>query len=132
MNTMNMIYRIICIGLLSILVLSSCAIKPISVTTEPIQPTPTPSALYNAPEIPLLEQRALMNVARIDQLISFDGIRPIYRPLFVNAVDADMEPDDLVIGIAIADEAKAYPVGVLRFREMVNDEISGIPILVSW
>jgi len=43
-----------------------------------------------------------------------------------------MEPDDLVIGIAIADEAKAYPVGVLRFREMVNDEISGIPILVSW
>jgi len=43
-----------------------------------------------------------------------------------------MQPDDLVIGIAMDGQAKAYPVGVLRFREMVNDEIAGIPILVSW
>jgi len=37
-----------------------------------------------------------------------------------------------VMGAAVGDEAKAYPVSVLRFREMVNDELSGLPILVTW
>ncbi len=34
--------------------------------------------------------------------------------------------------ITLDGEAKAYPVSVLRFREMINDELAGIPILVSW
>jgi len=127
---MSTIYRIVYMGLLSILTLSSCVVAPISIESK--RSTPTPVVLDNVPEIPLLEQRALMNTARIDQLLAFESIRPIYAPRFVNAVDADMQPDDLVIGIALEDEAKAYPVGVLRFREMVNDEIAGIPILVSW
>ena len=32
------------------------------------------------------------------------------------------------MGVAIAGEAKAYPVGLLNYREMVNDELAGIPI----
>jgi len=96
------------------------------------QPIPTLVAEVFVPEIPLLEQRALVNEVGVNQLISFDGIRPVYQPQFAPASDADMQPDDLVIGIAMDGQAKAYPVGVLRFREMVNDEIAGIPILVSW
>jgi hypothetical protein len=34
--------------------------------------------------------------------------------------------------VAWGGEAKAYPVCVLRFREMVNDSLAGVPILVSW
>ena len=37
-----------------------------------------------------------------------------------------------VIGISLDGEAKAYPISVLRFREMVNDELAGIPTLVTW
>jgi hypothetical protein len=46
--------------------------------------------------------------------------------------DAPLVDDELIIGIAIDGEAKAYPITVLRSREMVNDELGGIPILVTW
>lgn len=65
-------------------------------------------------------------------VIPFDGILPIYEPMFVAAYEAMFQDDELVMGVAIGDEAKAYPVTVLHFREMVNDELAGIPILVSW
>jgi hypothetical protein len=65
-------------------------------------------------------------------LLPFDGIRPIYEPEFVVADRAPYQPEELVMGVALDGEAKAYPVTVLRFREMVNDELAGIPILVTW
>ncbi|MCP4424536.1 MAG: DUF3179 domain-containing protein [Chloroflexi bacterium] len=68
----------------------------------------------------------------VSVLIPFDGIRPIYEPIFVNAQDATYQDDELVMGVAFENEAKAYPVTVLRFREMVNDELAGIPILATW
>ena len=67
-----------------------------------------------------------------DQLLSRDAIRPIYEPGFVAAGDAGYNDDELVMGVSIEDEAKAYPVGLLARREMVNDELAGIPILVTW
>lgn len=66
------------------------------------------------------------------QLLPFDGIRPVYDPEFVSAADAPLAEDELVMGVALGGEAKAYPVSVLRFREMVNDELGGIPTLVTW
>jgi hypothetical protein len=36
------------------------------------------------------------------------------------------------MGVAIEGEAKAYPISVLRFREMVNDDLAGMHILVTW
>jgi hypothetical protein len=66
------------------------------------------------------------------QLIPFDGIRPVYDPQFSSAADAPLQDDELVLGVAWDGEAKAYPITVLRFREMVNDELAGIPTLVTW
>ena len=66
------------------------------------------------------------------QLIPQDGIRPIYQPQFVEAADAPLHDDELVIGVSVEGEAKAYPITVLRFREMVNDELGKLPILVTW
>lgn len=69
---------------------------------------------------------------RVNWLIPWDGIRPIYDPEFVPAGDAPLEHDELIIGVAWDGEAKAYPITVLRSREMVNDELAGIPTLVTW
>jgi len=66
------------------------------------------------------------------QLIPFDGILPIYQPEFVPAGGAPLQEDELVMGVVLQGEAKAYPVSVLRFREMVDDELAGWPILMSW
>ncbi len=65
-------------------------------------------------------------------LIPPDGIPPVYEPRFAPADKAPLQADELVIGIAREGEAKAYPISVLRFREMVNDELAGLPILVTW
>jgi hypothetical protein len=67
-----------------------------------------------------------------NQLLSRDGIAPIYEPEFVPASESGYKDDELVMGVAINGEAKAYPVGVLNGREMVNDELAGTPILVTW
>ena len=57
---------------------------------------------------------------------------PTYDPIFVSAEEAGYEDDELVMGIEIAGQVRAYPVGLLNQREMVNDELAGIPILVTW
>ena len=57
---------------------------------------------------------------------------PVYEPIIGAAEDAAMGSNDLVIGVSIAGESRAYPIRVLRFREMVNDELGGVPILVTW
>lgn len=69
---------------------------------------------------------------RWSQLLSRDAIRPIYEPEFVPADEAGYADDELVMGVAIEGQAKAYPIGLLNRREMVNDELAGIPILVTW
>jgi hypothetical protein len=65
-------------------------------------------------------------------LLPFDAIRPVYEPQFVTGDEAPFDQEELVMGVAIQGEAKAYPVSVLRFREMVDDELGGLPILVTW
>jgi hypothetical protein len=67
-----------------------------------------------------------------NQLLMRDGIAPIYEPEFVPAGKSGYKDDELVMGVAIDGEAKAYPVGLLNGREMVNDELAGTPILVTW
>jgi hypothetical protein len=69
---------------------------------------------------------------RWNQLLGRDDIRPIYSPEFVSAGDAGYVDGELVMGVEIDGRAKAYPVGLLNEREMVNDELAGIPILVTW
>lgn len=66
------------------------------------------------------------------QLLARDVIRPIYEPWFVPASEARYDPETLVIGVALGDEARAYPVNELNRREMVNDWMHGTPILVTW
>ncbi len=67
-----------------------------------------------------------------NQLLPFDGIKPVYDPQFISPEEANLQGSELIMGVAWNGEAKAYPVTVLRIREMVNDEMAGVPYLVSW
>ena len=63
-----------------------------------------------------------------------DGIPPLDNPTFDSiAVGdewlADVQP---VIALAVGDEAKAYPLGILTRHEITNDEIAGIPVAVTF
>ena len=62
-----------------------------------------------------------------------DAIAPIYRPVYGDAdALAWLEDDTLVIGYLSGGAAFAYPVNVLNFREIVNDVIDGVPVLITW
>ena len=63
-----------------------------------------------------------------------DGIPPIDDPTFVSVADAnewltDTEP---VIALELNGEAKAYPLQILLWHEIVNDELGGLPVTVTY
>ena len=66
------------------------------------------------------------------QLLARDAIIPIYDPQFVPADQAPYEDNEMVIGVEINGEPKAYAIGPLNSREMVNDTVGGVPVLVTW
>jgi hypothetical protein len=63
-----------------------------------------------------------------------DGIPAIERPRFVGAraARAWLRPEEPVIVLRIAREARAYPLQILMFHEIVNDEIAGRPVAVTF
>jgi len=66
------------------------------------------------------------------QLLVRDAIAPVYDPTFTVPSAVDWPEDSLVIGVDLDGEARAYPVGFLNRREIVNDNHRGIPTLVTW
>ena len=62
-----------------------------------------------------------------------DGIPAILEPKFVTAVQATfLEDHDRVLAITRGNKAKAYPIRILNWHEVVNDTIDGQPILISY
>jgi hypothetical protein len=63
-----------------------------------------------------------------------DGIPAITEPAFAadwSGVDASLPDDRDVIGVVRGDRARAYPLAVLDWHEIVNDEFGG-PLLVTY
>ncbi|MCW9708784.1 DUF3179 domain-containing protein [Fodinibius salsisoli] len=62
-----------------------------------------------------------------------DGIPSIDDPSFVKTSEVNfLRADDLVLGIKIGDQVKAYPHRILDYHEIVNDRIGDIPIAISY
>ncbi len=66
------------------------------------------------------------------QVLKRDWIAPVYDPTFVAADEIDWPDEELVIGVDLEGEARAYPVGFLNRREIVVDMHRGIPTFVTW
>jgi hypothetical protein len=63
-----------------------------------------------------------------------DGIPALDHPVFLNASGADrsLKSEDMVLGVEFGSVAKAYPVRILNWHEVVNDDVGEQPILISW
>ena len=63
-----------------------------------------------------------------------DTIPAILKPEFANVDDASawMESDELILGVEIEGDARAYPIRILSRHEVVNDVVGGKPIAVTW
>jgi hypothetical protein len=62
-----------------------------------------------------------------------DGIPSIDDPRFVPVAEAgDLAPTEPVIGLTVNGETRAYPLRILTWHEIVNDEIGGVPVAVTY
>ncbi|MGI9436571.1 MAG: DUF3179 domain-containing (seleno)protein, partial [Geminicoccaceae bacterium] len=61
-----------------------------------------------------------------------DGIPPIDEPVFVKLEESDLPDIEPVIGVIIDDTARAYPLRILIWHEIVNDVIGDTPIAVTF
>jgi len=62
-----------------------------------------------------------------------DGIPALTEPPFVTPGQADyIGADDLVLGVVINGEARAYPHPILDWHEIINDDIGGTKISITY
>ncbi len=63
-----------------------------------------------------------------------DGIPALFNPEYLTASDADelLTSEDRVLGFVSGGKARAYPIRIMSWHELVNDSLNGIPYLVSW
>jgi hypothetical protein len=74
-----------------------------------------------------------INGDRVHTILSPDAIRSIDEPQFVRASEASfMRNDEPVVGVVQNGIAKAYSTWHLDHHEIVNDQIGGKPVAVTW
>ena len=82
------------------------------------------------------EPKVVATIAGEDvyELLPVGGIPAIDDPVFVSgeAADAQMQPNEPVLGVVLGGEARAYSLWQLDAHEIVNDELSGTAIAATW
>jgi hypothetical protein len=132
-------------------------VDPPTVTPEPtvantaiVEPTPTPEFAFAYIEDDVERMRAQrlkdiwgwntdLNHKNIDLLeleivLPKDRIIPIDEPNFKTVANAPnyMEAREPVVAVIVNGEAKAYPLAILMWHEIVNDTIGGVPVTVTF
>ena len=96
---------------------------------DPVKgPAPKVAAAFSRPDGE--KEREL----EILEILPKDGIPSIDNPEFLDAVDASTQigAQDLVIGVSLNGEHKAYSTAFLSSHEIVNDTVGGVPVAVTW
>ena len=65
--------------------------------------------------------------------VPVDGIPALDQPRMVKAGEADyLDADNVVFGIELNGQARAYPKRILDWHEMANDVIGGVPVSLAY
>ena len=105
------------------------------ILTEAI-PVSTESKAVNPPEN-IMVTKGLKHIVPLDKIRSGgppkDGIPSVDDPKFVKVSESEfMSDSDIVIGLNINGETKAYPLFVMVWHEIVNDKVGGVPVSVTY
>lgn len=70
---------------------------------------------------------------RLDEVrwggVTQDGIPPLRNPQMISAKEADyLQDDNIVFGLAINNDARAYPKRILAWHEMFVDTVGGVEV----
>lgn len=78
------------------------------------------------------------SIVPLEQIVSGgpppDGIPSIDDPKFTSVQEADkiLEDSELVVGLNINGDIRAYPLQILVWHEIVNDKVGGIPVAITY
>lgn len=61
-----------------------------------------------------------------------DGIPSIDNPKFENPENTFLSEDDRILGVFENGIAKAYPINILNYHEIVNDDFNGQPVVITY
>ncbi len=65
--------------------------------------------------------------------VAVDGIPSLDDPELIPAAEADyLRDDDLVFGVEINGDARAYPLRIMGWHEMFNETIGGVPVALAY
>ena len=117
-------------GLLCLAIWAGVSSQPQTVVVEPrskLQPA-------GAGKHPFDVTRHTIPLSEIVSSVPRDTIPAFSDPAFLSAdqVRGLLKDSDRVLGVSSNGEAKAYPVRILNWHELVNDTVGGRPLLVSW
>jgi len=75
--------------------------------------------------------------ARLEEIqwggVRKDGIPALTNPRHLPARAATyLTPDELVLGLVVRGEARAYPLRIMDWHEMANDVVGGVPISIAY
>lgn len=108
------------------------AATPATATEAPAtEPAPTAASTSAEPEEPREPGDPDLEIVT---LLPPDAIPAIDNPRFITAEEADRQLalSDLVIGVSIDGEHRAYGAAFLSAHEIVNDTLGGRAIAVTW
>jgi hypothetical protein len=130
---------LISIGIL-FLALSYTRSSPTTETTPQPTPSETPAPAEDRPLFSTFgwgtdfSKHSVPYSEIISGGVGKDGIPPIYEPNFetVDEADAWLTDGDPVVFLQIGEQVRAYPIRILIWHEIVNDEVDGIPVAVTY
>jgi len=78
-------------------------------------------------------QKYIVDPIKIETVLPRDAIPSILEPKFVKSEQEDfIDDEEYVLGVFVNEEAKAYPIKILNYHEIVNDNIGGIPVIATY
>jgi hypothetical protein len=89
------------------------------------------------PDFRLFLQPGVAHDIRLEEIVwggvRKDGIPALVNPKLVPPVEAAyLTDDELVFGVEINGDARAYPLRILDWHEMFNDVVGGVPVALAY
>ncbi len=89
------------------------------------------------PNFRLFLKRGVTHEIRLEEIVwggvSKDGIPALVNPKHIAPKEATyLEPDELVFGVSINGDVRAYPLRIMDWHEMFNDVVGGKPVALAY
>jgi hypothetical protein len=113
-------------------------IPAVSINSGSIANPITNTGSINPTSIAKADEEKKNNIVPLDQIVSGgpppDGIPSIDKPKFISIQDANkyLEDLELVLGLSINGDVRAYPLQILVWHEIVNDKVGDVPVAVTY